>query len=144
MDIQGNKKIMVFIPVEKRKCNKRNLLRGYWQNESGKIESDLIDCREYNQSIEGLLYQDIFYRYLENLKQIKTNGKSQECIFYKINNIGYIYYSRDRIQILPKRIIKEVKKEDLKLTIKNDLKENSGLTIYRENGKYYIEIFKTI
>jgi len=136
--------IKVFIPVNKRKFNKKDLARGFWANESGHIESDLIDCRNYDLSITGLYYQNNFYNYLDLLKQIQTNGKPQDCIFYKIGNVGYIYYSRDKIEILPHRIIKEVKKEDLKLTIKNDLKENSGLTIYRENGRYYIEIFKTI
>ena len=145
MDTIGTEKIVkVFIPVEKRKYNKKNLSRGLWLNESGRIESDLINCRVYNQSIEGLLYEDIFYRYLDNLKQIKTNGKNQECIFYKINNVGYIYYSRDKIQILPSRIYTEVKKESLKLTIKESLKKYSGLTIYQENKKFYIEVFTTI
>jgi len=145
MNTKGlNQKIVVFIPVNKRKYGKQNLARGLWANESGKIESDLIDCREYNQSIEGIYYQSNFYNYLDLLKQIKTNGKTQDCIFYKIGNVGYVYYSRDKIVILPHRIIKEVKKEDLKNTIKADLKENSGLTIYRDNGRYYIEIFTNI
>jgi hypothetical protein len=136
------KKVIVFIPVNKRKYNKKDLARGLWANESGRIESDLINVKEYNQSITGIYYQEIFFNYLDLLKQIKTNGKPQECIFYKIGNVGFIYYSRDKIEILPNRIIKEVKKEDLKLTIKSDLKDNSGLTIYRDNGKYYIEIFR--
>lgn len=138
----GNLK--VFIPTEKSKFGKKDLARGLWKNEAGRIESDLINVKDYQQSITGLYYQDLFYNYLDNLKQIKTNGKTQDCIFYKNGGVGYIYYSRDKIQILPSRIIKEVSRADLKQTIKADLKENSGLTIYRNNGKYYIEIFKTI
>jgi hypothetical protein len=145
MNTKGlNQKIRVFIPVAKRKYGKQNLARGLWANESGKIESDLIDCREYNQSITGLYYRDIFYNYLDNLKQIKTNGKTQDCIFYKVGNVGYIYYSRDKIQILPSRIYGEILKGNLKLTIKKALKDYQGCTIYKESGKYYIEIFKTI
>lgn len=140
MDRKGIKKIMVFIPGSKKKSN----CRGYWLNESGKIEKDFIRLYSWDLSIKDLSGINNFYGYLDNLKQIKTNGKPQECIFYKIGNIGVIYYSRDKIVILPHRIIKEVKKENLKLTIKTDLKENSGLTIYRENRRYYIEIFKTI
>jgi hypothetical protein len=136
--------IKVFIPVNKRKFGKKDLSRGLWKNQTGRIESDLIDVKNYNQSISGIYYQNNFFNYLDNLKQIKTNGKTQECIFYKNGGVGYIYYSRDKIEILPSRIIKEVSRADLKQTIKTDLKENPGLTIYRNNGKYYIEIFKTI
>lgn len=136
--------IKIFIPVEKRKYNKKILSRGFWKNDSGVIECDYVDIRTYGQSIEGLVYQDSFYRYLDNLKQIKTNGKTQDCIFYKINNIGFVYYSRDKIQVLPSRLYNEVSRSNIKRTIKEALKQYSGLTVYQENKRYYIEIFKTI
>lgn len=135
------KKITVYIPTEKRKYNKRILARGFWKNEAGAIEMDYILTKEYQQRIDGLLYQDIFYRYLDNLKQIKTNGKPQTAIFYKINDIGYIYYSRDKIEVLSNRIYKEVLKENLKGTIKADLKVYGGLTFSTVNSRYFTEIF---
>ena len=136
--------IKVFIPVNKRKYNKKDLSRGFWLNDSGRIETDLINCRDYNQSINGFYYENLFFNYLDNLKQIKTNGKAQDCIFYKIGNIGYVYFSRDKIQVLPSRIYSEVSRGNLKPAIKEALKHYSGLTIYQENKKYYIEIFTTI
>lgn len=136
--------IRVFIPIEKRKYNKKNLARGYWLNDSGKIEQDYIEVRTYNQSIEGLYYQKIFFNYLDNLKAIKTNGKTQGCVFYKINSVGFVYYNRDKIQVLPSRLYIEVSRANLKQAITEGLKKYSGLTVYQENKKYYIEIFKTI
>jgi len=133
-------KPIVYIPGSKKDSN----CRGYWINEAGKVEKDYINSLEYNQVINGLYYENNFFNYLDLLKRIKTNGKPQECIFYKIGNIGYIYYSRDKITILPHRIIKEVSRDNLKQSIRETLKQYSGLTIYQENKRYYIEIFTTI
>ena len=143
MKIQTEAKIKVFIPVENRRFNKSNLSRGYWQSEAGKIERDLINVKEYNQSITGIYYQGNFYNYLDLLKQIKTNGKPQDCIFYKIGNVGYIYYSRDKIKILPKRIYQEISRGNLRKAIRQGLSLYNGITIYRETGKYYLECFTT-
>jgi len=141
MEKQTEKKVKVFIPVEKRKYGKQNLSRGFWVNEAGRIETDLINCRDYNQSINGFYYENLFFNYLDNLKQIKTNGKTQEAIFYKVGNQGFIYYGRGKIEALNKRIIKEVLRVNLKEAIREALKHYSGVTIYKETGRFYLEVF---
>ena len=132
--------IKVFIPEVKRKYGKKELARGFWQADNGKIYYDYIKAVNYNQSIEPGYYQDLFYNYLTTLK----DSREQEAIFYVVDNVGYCFYSRDKIQILPSRIYKEVSREALKAEIKEALKVYGGLTIYRDNKRYYIEIFKTI
>jgi polyferredoxin len=137
---KGDKMIKVFIPEVKRKYGKKELARGFWQADNGKIYYDYIKAVNYNQSIEPGYYSNLFYNYLDTIK----TGYSQEAIFYKINNIGYIYYNRGKIEVLPHRIYKEVSRDNLKVAIKEALKRFSGCTIYNEVGRYYIEIFKTI
>jgi hypothetical protein len=132
--------IKVFIPEKKQKYGKKNLARGFWRGDNGKIYYDYVRVISYNQSIEGFYYQDLFYNYLDTIRDCRT----QEAIFYTVNNVGYCYYSRDKITILPSRIYKEVSRAGLKITIKEALKVYGGLTIYKEAGRYYIEIFKTI
>jgi hypothetical protein len=132
--------INVFIPELKRKFGKKDLARGLWVNESGKVYYDYLRVNTWNLSIKDNYGLNTFFNYLDNLKNNPLNP--QECIFYKIGNVGYIYYSRDKIVILPSRIYTEVKKESLKALIKESLKKYSGLTIYQENKKYYIEIFR--
>jgi hypothetical protein len=132
--------IKVYIPEIKRKYNKKILARGFWRNEAGKVYYDYIAIKEYKQIINDDYYTRLFYNYLDNIK----SGYNQECIFYKINDIGYIYYSRDKIIILPHRIYKEVLRNDLKNSINQALKNYSGITVYKEAGRYFIEVFATI
>ena len=132
--------IKVFIPENKRKYGKKELARGFWQADNGKIYYDYIKAVNYNQSIEPGYYKDLFYNYLTTLK----DSRGQEAIFYVVDNVGYCFYSRDKIEVLPSRIYKEVSREALKAEIKEALKVYGGLTIYRDNKRYYIEIFKTI
>lgn len=132
--------IKIFIPEIKKKYGKKELARGFWQSDKGKIYYDYIKVINYNQSIEPGYYGNLFYNYIDTIKA----GYKQEAIFYKINNCGYVYYSRDKIEILPGRIYSEVSRADLKRAIKEALKRFSGCTIYNEAGRYYIEVFKTI
>lgn len=131
--------IKVFIPEVKRKYGKRELARGFWLDK-GRVYYDYIKAVNYTQSIEPGYYSNLFYNYLDTIKA----SYNQEAIFYKIDNIGYIYYSRDKIDILPHRIYKEIGRDNLRVAIKEALRDFSGCTIYNEAGRYYIEVFKTI
>ncbi len=133
--------IKVFIPEIKRRYNKKILARGFWYSKDNKkTYYDYLNVKEYTQSIADNYYLGLFYDYLDTIK----TSRNQECIFYKIDNIGHIYYSRDKIEILPGRIYKEVRRQDLRKAIREGLRVYNGLTIYQENKRYYIEIFKTI
>jgi hypothetical protein len=134
------KMIKVFIPTEKRKVNKKILARGFWRNEAGKVFYDYLSIKEWKLSIADLSGFNSFRDYLDTLKA----GYNQEAIFYKNGNIGNCYYNRDKIEVLPHRIYKEVSRAGLKAGIKEALKQYSGCTIYNEAGRYYIEIFTTI
>jgi len=127
--------VKVFIPINKGKI--KTSCRGFWLSDNGKIYYDYIKVINYRQENIGLYYQDLFLNYLETIK----NCYKQQCIFYIINDIGYIYHGRDRIEILKNRIYQEVKKENLKNSIKKALKDYKGVTIYQENKKYFLEVF---
>lgn len=133
------KMVKVFIPIVKGKYNK-TLARGFWRNEAGRVYYDYVKIINYRQDNIGVYYQGLFYDYLDTIKA----GYNQECIFYTVDNVGYCYYNRDKIEILPHRIIKEVLRGNLKNTIKANLKIYGGLTILNEAGRYYIEVFTTI
>ena len=133
--------IKVFIPEIKRRYNKKILARGFWYSKDNKkTYYDYLNVNEYTQSIEDNYYLGLFYDYLDTIK----TSRNQECIFFVNGNVGNVYYSRDKIEILPGRIYKEVRKQDLRKAIKKGLMVYNGLTIYQENKRYYIEIFKTI
>ena len=132
--------IKVFIPTEKRKVNKRNLARGFWKSASGRVYYDYVSIKDWQLSIADLSGFNSFRNYLDTLKA----GYNQEAIFYKNGNIGNCYYNRNKIEVLPHRIYKEVSRENLKTEIKEALRQYNGATIYNEAGRYYIEIFTTI
>jgi len=133
--------IKVFIPEIKRRYNKKILARGFWYSKDNKkTYYDYLNVKEYTQSIADNYYLGLFYDYLDTIK----TSRNQECIFFVNGNVGNVYYSRDKIEILPGRIYKEVRKQDLRKAIKKGLMVYNGLTIYQENKRYYIEIFKTI
>jgi hypothetical protein len=137
---RGFKMIKVFIPENKRKYGKKELARGFWQSASGRVYYDYLNVKDFNLSIADNYGKNRFLDYLESLKI----SLKQEAIFYKIDNVGYCYYSREKIEILPSRIYKEVSRENLKKAIQEALRDYKGVTIYSEAGRYYIEIFKTI
>jgi hypothetical protein len=132
--------IKVFIPEIKRRYNKKNLVRGFWQSDNGRVDYDYLSIKDFNLSITDNYGYNRFIDYLDTIKA----DYRQEAIFYKIDSVGYVYYSRDKIIVLPSRIYKEVARVDLKVAIKEALTRFNGCTIYNEAGKYYIEIFKTI
>jgi hypothetical protein len=130
--------IRVFIPEIKRKFGKRDLARGFWRSDSHKIFYDYIKVINYNQSIRGIYYKDLFYNYLDTIKA----SYNQEALFY-VNEAGQgvIYYSRDRQEVLSNRIYKEVLRVNLKVEIKEALKVYGGVTIYKIDNKYFKEVF---
>jgi len=121
----------IFIPIlDKRK--KLNT-RGFWYNKN-KFYYDYIIIKKYICNKEKLFYL------LEKLKQEYI----QEAIFYIHNNIGYIFYNRNNIEILKQRYILKIDKRNrkyLKYNIKILLKKYKGLTIYKEDNFYKIEVF---
>ena len=128
--------IKVFIPEIKRKYGKPKA-RGFWRNGKGITSYDYITVKNYNQSIEGFYYQDLFYNYLGVIKA----SYNQEALFYIKDNVGYCFTGRDKIEVLQNRIYKEVLRANLKVEIKEALKVYGGVTIYQEAGRYYKEIF---
>jgi hypothetical protein len=121
--------IKVFIPISKGKV--KTDVRGFWYSkDSHKIYYDYL-------KIVNTSY--IETRQLEQLKK-KYN---QESIFYfdTSTDTGKIYYSRDKIEVLHSRIIKEVLRANLRAEIKEALKQYGGVTIYEIGNKYYKEIF---
>ena len=132
--------IKVFIPELKRKNGKKELARGFWKNEAGRVYYDYISVKNWSLSIADNSGLNSFKNYLEVLK----SGYKQEAIFYVNDLIGNVYYSKDKIEVLPHRIYKEVLRDNLKVAIKEALKVYSGCTIYNEAGKYFLEVFTTI
>ena len=128
--------IKVFIPEIKRRYNKSNV-RGLWFNTQKKIEYDYIIVKDYNQTINSTYYYNLFLDYLELIKL----SKKQECIFYTIDNCGYVYFSYNHIVKLPYRIYIEVNKADLKNKIRWAWQKYNGCTIYYINNKFFIEIY---
>ena len=132
--------IKVFIPEIKRKQGKINLARGFWVNDNGKVFYDYIKIHNYNQSIEGFYYSDLFYNYLNTIKA----GYSQESIFI-VDEVGQgiIYYTRDKQEVLSnKRVIIHLGFKGLKDLIKTTLRDYNGLTITQETrGVYKLEVY---
>jgi len=122
--------IKVFIP-ELNKKNKTTV-RGFWKNDKGKIFYDYLTIKEFTE------YPS--YRSIEALR-IKYN---QEAIAIIGNSLILNIFYKNRQEVLPHRIYKEVGRIDLKVAIKEALKDFSGCTIYNDNGKYFIEVFTTI
>lgn len=110
--------------------NKTNIL-GVWKD-NNKIYYDNIEIKEYTQS-----------KILDFEQQIRNMFSLGEiCIAYKYNNNMVLEYSSGKKEILKNRIeIKESimpSKEYIEILLKN----NSGITIYKERNYYIIEIYK--
>lgn len=125
--------IKVFIPESKSR-NKTSV-RGFWYSqENKKTYYDYLTVKNI------LTYSEYF---IESI-QAKYN---QEAVFYSNDNIGYIFYSRDKIQILPHRYIINVsfnKRRLLRGFIKSALKLYGGVTVYITRSGYTLEVFTTI
>jgi hypothetical protein len=117
--------IKVLIPTDKRQGKTK--VRGLWVNDNGKLFYYYLGIKEF--------YSEPSYKCLENLKR----QYNQEAIFYVNYNKGFCY--TDRIEMLPHRIYKEVLRYNLKRELKEALKIYRGITIYQNEGKYFIEIF---
>jgi hypothetical protein len=84
--------IKVFIPTVKSKYNKKNLARGFWRSESGKIYYDYVSVKNYNLGINDLYGFNRFKDYLNNLKA----SYNQEAIFY-VNGARLHYFRYSHI-----------------------------------------------
>ena len=96
--------IKVFIPELKRKNGKKELARGFWKNEAGRVYYDYISVKNWSLSIADNSGLNSFKNYLEVLKV----GYKQEAIFYINNNIGNCYYSKDKIEVLGYKIVQDM------------------------------------
>lgn len=131
--------IKVFIPQSKGKI--KTLARGFWYSkETKKTYYDYVKVVNWKNSIADLSGLNSFRDYLDTIK----SGYNQESIFFVNGNIGNCYYSKNKIEILPHRIYKEILKGNLKKDIKKTLKDYNGITIYNQAGRYYSEVFTTI
>jgi hypothetical protein len=132
--------IKIFIPENKGKV--KTSVRGFWYSQDSKrTYYDYLTTQDYRlNSVTSL------YNHLENLKKFY----SQECIAYNefngLFNVLKIYYSKDKIEVLNKRSILEVKRQGkntklLKDYIKSALRLYGGLTIYIKDHSYILEVF---
>jgi hypothetical protein len=122
--------IKVFIPTDKKV---KTSARGFWYSkESKKIYYDYLQIIEFND------YPS--YRAIENLR-VKYK---QEAIAIIGNSLTLNIFYKNKQEVLPHRIYKEVLRHDLKKAIKEALKQFNGCTIYHEQERYYIEVFTII
>ena len=128
--------IKILIPEIKTKTNKPDI-RGLWLNDNHKLFYDYLRQDVLSFDIDKASYKIRFYDYLDKIKT-KYN---QEALFYDYNGIGFIYYNRDKIEILKHRIIKHIKRQDLRHSIKEALRQYKGLTIYRDIQGYILEVY---
>jgi len=129
----------IYIPLPKGKYSKPEA-RGLWLNDKGKLYYDYIKLHTYKMSIEGIYYKNLFNTYLDNLR---INYK-QEAIFYTCDNIGYVYYNKNNIDILPKYSIINItfnKRHLLRGFIKAALKLYKGVTVTITKAGYTLEIW---
>lgn len=121
--------IKIFIP--KNKGRVKSIARGFWYSkDTKKTYYDYIDI------VEAFYYSE--YR-IETIQY----QKNQECIFFIDNNIGNIFYSKDKIiKLQNKKVFYHNNFIGLKDKIKELLRQYEGLTIYIESkNQYRIEVF---
>ena len=108
-------------------------IQGYWVD-NGKLYIDNIELKSYSviNNIEFLVHIKLLF------------NKGEKCIFYKdIYNQGVLRFPNGTWQILKNRIAWIKNKKPSQEYIKELLKNNEGLTIYRlAIKKYLIEIYK--
>jgi hypothetical protein len=121
--------IKVFIPESKGKI--KTSVRGFWHSQdTNKTYYDYLRIINLHHNIDTE----------PNLKALKLRY-NQESIFHIFDNKGYIYYNKNKIEVLINRIYKEVLRANLKTEIKEALKIYGGVTIYKIDNKYFKEIF---
>lgn len=114
--------ITVFIPQKKGRT--KTAIRGFWESpDDGKIYYDYLKLHR------GMTCDFEYYK----------NQYKQETLFYIRDNVGYIYYNKNRIEKLNNRIYTEVK--NLKQEIKEAITKYGGATIYKKDNKYFKEIY---
>ena len=124
--------IKILIPELNKKI--KTDIRGLWCNDRGKIFYDYLWIKELTSS------KKIYLITLEVLKR-KYN---QEAIFYiDDNDIGYIYYNKDKQDILHNKkgyIIPydrlKFNRLELRQWLRRILKRYKGLTIYNDKAHY--------
>ena len=124
--------IKVFIPEIKGKV--KSNVRGFWLNDKGKLFYDYLRILDFSIPLNGLNLNEI-----ENIKRYHK----QEAVFYTSNNKGYVYYSKDKIDVLNKVKRFNIGKDraNLKGLIKRLLRDYKGLTIYTEPEGYLLEVY---
>ena len=124
--------IKVFIPEIKGKV--KTEIRGLWLNDKGKLFYDYLRILDFSIPLNGLNLNEI-----ENIKRYHK----QEAVFYTSNNKGYVYYSKDKIDVLNKVKRFNIGKDraNLKGLIKRLLRDYKGLTIYTEPEGYLLEVY---
>ena len=126
--------IKIFIPQTQKTTNKTDI-RGIWINDKGHLFYDYLHIEYLNWTVEDRRYLNRFYLYLDQIKK----KLDQEAIFYIINNTAYIYYNRDKIEVLKTRTQTTAKPGQARQAIKEALKTYGGITIYKRPGEILIE-----
>jgi len=108
-------------------------VKGYWLNNEGKLFIDNIDIKNY---IECRQYKN-FIAYKKYMFKIKK----QLAVFYIKGNKAYIENRQGNIDILS-HCISWKEKHITKKYIKALLFQHKGLTIYKNENDYTIEIWK--
>jgi hypothetical protein len=125
--------IKIFIPINKGR-NKTDI-RGFWLNDNGKLFYDYITILNLKKSAYILKQLETFRQYY-----------NQEALFFTIKNKGYIYTKGNKIDVLNKHSIIEVKRlgrntKLLKDYIRSALRLYKGLTIYIKSNSYILEVY---
>ena len=110
--------------------NYKTNVKGYWLD-NGKIYIDNVNIKEFSKENYAFIIS----------KRKLFRIKKQLAVFYIKNNIAYIEDCKGNITILKNKIAwneKRITKEYLKIL----LLQHKGLTIYKNDNDYTIEIWK--
>jgi len=126
---------MIKILIPQIKSKGKTNIRGLWLAENNKLYYDylteqIIDL-DYNSNNTTVV------EYLEYLR-VKYN---QIAIFFSVDNSGYVYYSKDKIEVLPNSFSVNINKNVLKAYSKKLLRDYKGLTIYRLKDSYILKVY---
>jgi bifunctional DNA-binding transcriptional regulator/antitoxin component of YhaV-PrlF toxin-antitoxin module len=126
--------IKILIPANKGKT--KTDIRGFWYSQDNhKTYYDYLRECPLSMNYRYNALNKRFYTLLEVLQK----QEKQEAIFFISGKKGYVFYNRYKIEVLKKRIYKET--TNLKQDIKYSLKKYNGVTVYKVDNRYYIEVF---
>lgn len=125
--------IKIFIPQTQKTT--KTAIRGLWRNDKGHLFYDYIDIEYLNWTLEDRRYLTRFYIYLDQIKK----QLNQEAIFYQYQDKAYIYYGKDKIDVLNIRTQTTAKPGQARRAIKEAIKAYGGITIYKRPGEILIE-----